>query len=197
MFHALGGVGWQIIDFSFSPTVPDLLGVVEGPGYAIGMATTADSSLLITCGEMGLAVYDLRDIGRVGGRYDPHMPPMAWIDLPGYAVDVDTMGSQRVAFVACGTAGVQIVDFSDTSNVRVVGSYPTGGYAKEIKYKDGRVYVTTEMRGLQVLSVVNPSSPQLIGVIDTEYALGVTVDQHYVYVADEDEGLIIIAIPPY
>jgi hypothetical protein len=78
-----------------------------------------------------------------------------------------------------------------------VGSYATGGYAKELTYANGRVYVTTELRGLQVLSVVNPSSPQLIGVIDTEYALGVTVDQHYVYVADEDEGLIIIAIPPY
>jgi hypothetical protein len=193
--HAVGSLGWQVGDISSSPMYPDIVSTIESPGYAQGMVTTVDSSLLITCGEMGLAIYDLRDIGQVGGRYDTHTPPIAWIDLPGYAVDVDTMGSQRVAFVACGTAGVQVVDFSDTSNVRVVGSYATGGYAKEIACRDGRLYVTTELRGLQVLSVQNPAAPQLIGVVDTENALGLAVDQNYVYVADEGEGLIIIAIP--
>ena len=61
MFHGLGGVGWQVIDFSYSPIVPDPQSTIEGPGFSMGMAMTADSSLLIACGEMGFAAYDLRD----------------------------------------------------------------------------------------------------------------------------------------
>ncbi|MEK9135642.1 MAG: hypothetical protein AAB393_00855, partial [Bacteroidota bacterium] len=125
LFLAIGESGWQVAEIFSLAGYPDVRSTVENPGYAHGMATTTDSCLLVTCGEMGLAIYDLRDIGRVEGHYPPDMTPYAWIDLPGYAVGVDTMGSRRIAFVACGTAGVQVVDFSDTSNVRVIGSYTT------------------------------------------------------------------------
>ena len=81
--------------------------------------------------------------------------------------------------------------------MHVIGSYGTGGYAKEIKYDRGRLYVTTELRGLQILSVQNLSAPVLVGAIHTSFAVGLAVDQHYVYVADEADGLIIVAIPPY
>jgi hypothetical protein len=79
----------------------------------------------------------------------------------------------------------------------VIGGYTTGGYAKEVAYSDGRLYVTTELRGLQIFSFENPGSPRLVGAVDTEFAMGLAVDQRYVYVADQDEGLIIISIPPY
>ncbi len=187
-FDALAGV---------DPGYVDARGSILGPGYARGMAITADSTLALTCGEMGLAIYDLRDIGRVEGFYDSGKRYDAWIDLPGYAVDVAVPENQKIAYVACGTAGVQVVDFSDTANVRVIGSYATRGYAKEIAYKDRRVYVTTELRGLQILSVENPAAPTLVGVVGTSYALGLAVDQRYVYVADQDEGLVIVAIPQY
>jgi hypothetical protein len=172
-------------------------GTIVCPGYAHGMASTLDSSLLIACGEMGVAMYDLRDIGRTEGYYDESKEYYSWIDLPGYAVDVTTMGNQPIAFVACGTAGVWVVDFSDPASIKAVGSYTTGGYAKEVAYNNGRLYVTTELRGLQILAVENPVSPRLVGVVDTEYALGLAVDQRYVYVADQTDGLIVIAIPPY
>jgi hypothetical protein len=193
LLAAIGETGVKIAEISF-PTQPDIRGGLQNPGYALGLTTTPDSAyLLVACGEMGMAIFDVRDMQSGFGSYRQ----VGWRDTPGYASAVATMPNRPIAFLACGTAGVQVVDFSDTTNIRLVGSYATGGYAKELTYANGRVYVTTELRGLQVLSVVNPSSPQLIGVIDTEYALGVTVDQHYVYVADEDEGLIIIAIPPY
>ncbi len=34
-----------------------------------------------------------------------------------------------------------------------------------------------------------------IGTVETELAMGLAVDDKYVYVADEQEGLIIISIP--
>lgn len=196
LLEAKGEWGVRFDDLS-DPTTVDAKGRIEGPGYAHGMAFTADSCLLLTCGEMGLALYDLKDIGRVEGFYDPHTKfYAAWTDLPGYAVGVTTMGEQPIAFVACGAAGVQVVAFTDTS-LSVIGAYSTGGYAKEVAYRSGRLYVTTELRGLQVLSVANPAAPQLVGVVGTKYALGLAVDQRYVYVADETEGLIVIAVPSY
>lgn len=202
LFEAKGETGVRCADLSgVEPGSIDPRGKIENLGYAHGMSTTADSSLLLASGEMGLAVYDIRDIswygGEPGGYYDDRKTSAAWVDLPGYSVDVETMGNQKIAFVACGTAGVYVVDFSDSGSARVIGSYATGGYAKELAYQNNRLYVTTELRGLQVLAVNNPSSPQLVGVVDTEFALGITVDQHYVYIADEVEGLIIVAIPPY
>ena len=198
--EAKGEWGLRFDDLS-DPNMVNPKGRIQGPGYAHGIATTADSTLLLTCGEMGLAIYDLKDIGWYGGEgggfYDERKEYSAWVDLPGYAVDVATLGNEKIAFVACGTAGVFVVNFADSGNARVIGGYSTGGYAKEVAYQNGRLYVTTELRGLQVLSVQDPAAPSLIAAIHSSYALGVAVDQHYVYVSDETEGLIIVAIPPY
>jgi hypothetical protein len=62
-------------------------------------------------------------------------------------------------------------------------------------YKENKVYVTTELRGLQIFDVSNLNSPVRIGTVETEYALGLAVEDNYVYVTDEQEGLIIISIP--
>lgn len=198
LIASTGEYGLQVGDLGdVTPGYVDFKSTIANPGYAHGMAITADTSLLLASGEMGLTVFNLRDIDEVLGFYRDDKRYDAWIDLPGYAVDVTTMGNQPVAFVACGTAGVQIVNFADTGNVRIIGSYATGGYAKEVVYQNNRLYVTTELRGLQILGVENPAAPRLIGAIETKYALGVAVDDHYVYVSDETEGLIIIAIPAY
>jgi len=97
--------------------------------------------------------------------------------------------------VACGTAGFTIIDFSDPEELKIVSRYETGGYAKEILYKDGKVYMTTESRGLKIFDVRSVSAPVLIGTVKTEYAKGVDMDNNYIYVADEVEGLITISIP--
>lgn len=189
---------WGVRFDALEGDIVDFRGRIQPPGFARGMATMPDSTLLMACGEMGLAIYNLKDIGGVtegGGWYDDRKKYDGWIDLPGYAADVAAHDQRRIAFVACGTAGVQIVDFSDTSNIRLIGSYSTRGYAKEIAYQNGRVYVTTETRGLQILSVVDPSNPQLVGLIPTSYALGLALDQRYVYVADQSDGLLVISIP--
>jgi hypothetical protein len=100
-----------------------------------------------------------------------------------------------IAYMACGTAGLQIINFADTNHIYVTGFYTCGGYAKEIIYKNNIVYMTTEESGLQIFDVSDVSNPKLIGIIKTEYALGMEIDEKYIYIADEDEGLIIIAKP--
>lgn len=200
LLEARGEAGVRFADIAETePGHIDTRGTIISPGYARATTTTADSTLLVACGEMGLAMYDIKDIGTYGGGpgfYDERKRYVDWIDLPGYAVHVRPMEDRRIAFVACGTAGVQVVDFSDTT-LRVIGGYPTGGYAKEVAYSRGRLYVTTEARGLQIFSVADPAAPALLGVVETKYALGVDVNDSYVFIADQTEGLIVIKIPPY
>lgn len=84
-------------------------------------------------------------------------------------------------------------DTDSTYAVEIIGSYDGSGYAKELMLVDNKIYMTAS--GVQIIDVANPNSPFLIGQVVTEYSLGVDADEDYIYVADEDEGLIIISIP--
>ncbi len=191
MFTATSEQGVSIAEISY-PVQPDMRGGINTTGYAYGLASTADSSyLMVACGEMGLSIYDISDFQEGFGEY----PLVAWCDTPGYAEAVTVLDNESLAFMACGTAGLQIIDYSDTADVHIVGSYSTGGYAKELIYSNQRILITTEKLGLQIIDVSEVDSPSFIGQVDTEYALGLDMDENYIYIADEVEGLIVISIP--
>jgi hypothetical protein len=159
------------------------------------VSVTSDSNyILVACGEMGLSIVDVSQV-LAGGGYGNHNTLVGWVDTPGYADDVAAHPTLPLAFIASGTGGLQIADYSDSLNIKIVGSYSTGGYAKEVVYKDNKAFVTTELRGLQIIDVSNVTSPVRIGTVQTSFALGLFVDDNYVYVADQVEGLIIISIP--
>jgi len=165
----------------------DYRGYTHTNGFTNGVTTTADESTLFAAtGEMGLSVYNISNFDDGYGIFSS----TSSINLPGYAESVVLNESLQVAFVACGSAGLQVVDYSDTSNMHVIGSYDTAGYAQELLLEDNKIYLTAS--GLQVFDVSSPSNPKLLGIVDTEYALGVTVDSNYIYVADKEEGLIVI-----
>jgi len=165
----------------------DQLGNTHPDGFVRGLTTSVDKSkMFVATGEIGLSLYDISFFDDGYGTY----PLLSSINLPGYAESVVLDEVNQVAYVACGDKGLQVVDYSDTSNIKVIGSYDSAGYAKEIFFENGKVYITAS--GLQIYDVSSPSNPKIIGIVDTEYALGVTVDANYIYVADKEEGLIII-----
>jgi len=191
LITAIGEYGFQISDISY-PFEPDPRGVTSTPGFAQAVYVSPDTNyLLVACGEMGFALFNISELETGWGSY----PMTDWVDIPGYAEDVVSHPTLPYAFMACGTAGFYVIDYSDSVNVKIVGSYSTGGYAKEVAFQDNILYVTTELRGLQIFNVSNLSSPVRIGTVQTQYAVGLYVDDNYVYLADEKEGLIIISIP--
>ncbi len=191
LFTAVSELGVKIADISY-PTVPNPKGDISTSGYAQGMTTTSDSALLlVACGEMGLSVYDISDFQEGYGIY----PRIGWCDTPGKAENIIIKEDESIAFMACGTAGLQIIDYADTNNVHIIGSFDGGGYAKDLLYRNQKIYQTVELGGLQIIDVSDYSNPTIIGVVDTEFSLGLEMDEDYIYVADEIEGLIIISIP--
>lgn len=191
LFTAVSEQGFNISEISY-PTQPDFRSTTFTPGYAQSIVTTNDSNyLLIACGEMGFAMMDISNFQLGFGPY----PLAGWKDMPGYAVDVVNHPALPVAFVACGTAGFEIIDYADTSNIKIISSFDTGGYAKEILFMDNKIFVTTETQGVQIFDVTNISLPVKVGTVSTKFAMGIFIDDNYVFIADEVEGLIVVKKP--
>lgn len=191
MFTAVSEQGVRITDNSY-PTQPDPRGPIYTAGFAYAITTSSDSAyLFVASGEMGFLMYDISDF-QMGV---PNYRQVGWCDTPGKAEMVAIYEEESMAFMACGTSGLQIIDYSDTLNVHIVGTLDAGGYAKDLIYKDHKVFLTAEMSGLQIIDVSDFTNPYLIGEVDTEFALGLDMDDNYIYIADEDEGLITISIP--
>ncbi len=191
MFTAVSDLGVKIADVTF-PTVPDIRGGMFTLGYANDITNTADSSwLMVACGQMGLSVYNISNFMDGFGVY----PFVGWCDVPGYAEALTIVESDSLAYLACGPSGLQVIDYSDSTNIHIIGSYSPGGYAKELIYSKQRIFMTAEKLGLQIIDVSVPTNPTLIGQIATTYALGLDADEKYIYVADETDGVVIVAIP--
>jgi hypothetical protein len=191
LFTTTSETGIKISEISY-PSQPDIRGTINTTGYTQGVTASSDGSkLFATCGEMGLSIFDISDFQDGFGTY----PLIGWCDTEGYAEAITINDSESIAFLTCGTAGLQIIDYSDMTNIHVVGKYSGGGYAKELIYKNNVIFMTAEERGLQVIDVKNIKKPTLIGSVDSEYALGIDMDENYIYIADETQGLIIISIP--
>jgi hypothetical protein len=191
LFTAVSEAGVKIAEISYPPQ-PDVRGGLQTPGYARALTTTPDSTLLIVaCGEMGIALYDIHDLQGGFGTYRQ----WGWLDTPGYVEDIALLGAQKYALLAAGPAGFIIVDFSDSTNIRIAGASATGGFARAVAYRDGKAYVAADRGGLQVFDVRQPASPKLIGTVETTLAYGVALDAHNIYIADRTDGLIIITGP--
>jgi hypothetical protein len=196
LFTAVSEEGINISNIR-DPVHPSFRQTFFIPGFAQSVCTSASDTssennfLLAACGEVGFTIFDISDFQDGYNVYSV----VGWLDTPGYAEDVVAHPDLPYAFLACGTGGFFIVDYSDSANVKIVGSYATGGYAKEIVLNNNKAYVTTGMRGLQIFDVTNLTSPVRIGTVETGLAMGLALNDKYVYVADESEGLIIISIP--
>lgn len=124
-------------------------------------------------------------------RFTPGV--LSSVNIPGYANGVDVSGDY--AFVAAGSAGLQVVDVSDRSAPHVVASLDTPGNANDVRVVGGRAYVADGIAGLQIIDVSSPASPALLGTADTPgEAEDVAVSGARAYVADGPSGLQVIDV---
>ncbi|MEK6279383.1 MAG: DUF5050 domain-containing protein [Acidobacteriota bacterium] len=118
---------------------------------------------------------------------------MSFIQLAGQANNVDVSGD--FAYVAVGSAGMQIVDVSDRRAPHIVSTLDTAGTANDIRVVSNLAYVADGSEGLQIIDVSNPAGPFLLGTINTPGdARDVVVFGPRAYVADGTAGLQIINV---
>jgi hypothetical protein len=176
------------------PKYPGVTGGIPTPGYSRGACVSSDSMyLLCAVGEVGMVMEN------ISGLLDGGPPPdtlSGRLSLPGLAEDIAIKPGTKYACIACGPAGLQIVDYADTSNIEIVGSFATGGYAKEVCVAGDKAYLATETSGVQIIDISDVASPKRLGIVKTKHsALGITKSNGYVFAVDQYDGLIVIKIP--
>lgn len=115
------------------------------------------------------------------------------IAIPGYANNVDVAGNY--AYVAAGSAGLQVVDVTDRSSPVIAGSLDTSGTAIDVRVVGNVVYLADGVSGLQIIDVTDPGAPSLLASYDTAgIAQDLKVDNQYAYIADGKSGLEIVDV---
>lgn len=105
------------------------------------------------------------------------------VTLPGFANEVAVNGNY--AYVAAGSAGLQVVNVADRSNPAIAGSLALPGNANSVRVVGNLVFVAGGSAGLQIVDVTNPLTPVLRSALSTSgNALDVNIQGNVAYVAN-------------
>jgi hypothetical protein len=115
------------------------------------------------------------------------------VDIPGETNNVDV--SEDFAYVAAGSAGLQIIDIADRSAPRLVAALDTSGNANDVVVVGSTAFVADGPAGLQIIDISDPLHPQRLGGVDTPGdAQNVVVRGSLALVADGTTGLQIFNV---
>src|SRR5215213_588449 len=118
---------------------------------------------------------------------------LSFVTIPGFANNVAISGD--FAYVAAGSAGLQVVDVTNRQSPHIVGFLDTPGNANDVKVVGNRAYIADGTAGLRIIDITTPQSPISLGAVDTPgQANDVVVVGNRAYVADGTAGLQIIDV---
>lgn len=156
-----------------NPQVPVLTSQVIMPNFMMTIAAADDRAYAITyTDEQLLHVIDIqhRTLPQVGGS----------IALPMLLRDAAAAGDYL--YLACGDAGLLVVDASDPGQPALVATIPTAGFANSITLADGYAFVADSVSGITLLDLTNPAMPMIVGsAIVRGIAVGSFVHNGYLY----------------
>ncbi|HET8774762.1 MAG TPA: Ig-like domain-containing protein [Thermoanaerobaculia bacterium] len=119
--------------------------------------------------------------------------PLGSVTIPGYANAVDAKGSY--AFVAAGSAGLQVVDLSNPAAPAIVASHDTPGNANDVRIFGNYAYVADGFSGLQIIDIANPLAPATAGAVGIPGgAFDVAISGGLAYVAAGSAGLVVVNV---
>ena len=118
------------------------------------------------------------------------------LDLPGNMEDVAIDRDRRLAFLANSYTGVQIVDISNPSNIRLISSLATPGNAWDILVRDHLLFVAAAKGGLQIIDTRSPEHPIRVGELTLPGMpfLKLALHSNTLYVSCGKKGLLVVDI---
>ncbi|MGV8026592.1 MAG: hypothetical protein AB2L18_08550 [Anaerolineaceae bacterium] len=112
--------------------------------------------------------------------------------LPNFIESIISDGSKYL-YVACGAAGLQILDVSNPASPKLVGSYDTSGYTENVYLKGNNAILADGPSGIQVLDVSNPSAPVWVSeAYPLVYTYDVEMSGNTLYAAGGGSGLLVV-----
>jgi hypothetical protein len=189
-------LGLMIIDVS-DPARPALLAQLVTSGSARRVFVT--ETVVYVAESAGLAIIDASDPAHPVrlAEYDPNEHVAPRYGSRDYVEDVEVVGT--LAYVACGYAGLHILDVSNPAQPAFLGSYDTGGSASFVAVAGSVAYVADrdddDDVGLAIIDVSNPVHPVRVGRFGDAVSAGdVVVSGALVYVTEDNAGLEIIDV---
>ncbi len=187
-YVACGSGGIRAIDVS-NPSAPfDAAGYINCTSDANGLARS-DDLLFVAAHHGGLDVFNISTLA------SPVF--ISNIDLDGYAKKVEV--KNNCAYVACDLGGLQIVDFSDPTNMTRVAWVGDNTRYHGIDIQDNYVFVTGKSGmddyKLDIYSIADPTDPIPAGVyVPPNVGQDVFVSGDYAYVMASTHGVLSLQI---
>ena len=177
-------------------TILNLTSTAEGTTYSSSDLTICNFGAPdgnVFAGNSGTCTITVANNGfsaQVQGTITSFSPTaLSFVSIPGFANGVDVNGDY--AFVAAGSAGLQVVNVSDRTNPTIVASLPLAGNADDVRLLGSLAYVAGDVAGLQVIDVTNPLVPVQRGTLNTSgTALDVAVRGTTAYIANSSNLFI-------
>ena len=119
------------------------------------------------------------------GQEQPGLSPFAEI------VDLDKRGD---LLLGVGQGGLLPYDVSDPDNPEFLGFYPEerGRFYKVEFVSDTRIVLSHRDRGLELVSMDDPSAPLTLSVLDGKGYEGLLVHEGLIYATQRGEGLVVL-----
>ena len=144
--------------------------------------------IFLADGRFGLKIFQHQ-----GPRTPMHLAEIASLRLPGDALRLSVRGG--LAAVALGAGGLAVVDVADPSRPYLKSVLSPGGTTLDVELKDDHAYLANSSKGVIVADLRDPALP----VPRWQYAHGYAQRVHLaggrIYVADQDQGLVILTDP--
>ncbi|MEN8006604.1 MAG: hypothetical protein ABFS42_06280, partial [Candidatus Krumholzibacteriota bacterium] len=168
---ALGYSGLGVVDISTPNQLPSLS--LTATTDVCKDAALLGTTHLVTAEWSALRVYGLQD---------PTAPVEIAAATLSQARSVAVAGD--LAFVACGSLGLAIVDVSNPVMPSLVIQFPVGGFVDQVAVEGDRVYLTGYLVGLVTVDVTTPSSPSVVGTLPlTGEAEAIVIRGGYAYLS--------------
>jgi hypothetical protein len=121
---------------------------------------------------------------------------VSFLQIPGFANSVAVSGD--FAFVAAGSAGLQVVSLSpDRTAPTIAASLPIPGNANDVAIAGNIAYVAMGSSGLATVDITNPLAPKLLGTLNLAgNALDVAPRGTIAYVANGSSLVLVDVTTP-
>lgn len=159
-------------------------------GFANAVVVTPDQRyLLVGVAQEGLLIMDLRSAEQ----------PVLISKLSALQQVESIIVRGKLAFIANGAGGLAIVDLSQASALKLLGTLDTSSYAFDLVLTpDGRTaFVADNSNGVVVVDVSQPTKPRQLAVIPSSAAsAGVALNGNgqTLYIADQADGIQIVDV---
>ena len=168
-------------------------GVQLWPNPRFGWFRGADMDsnwVYLAHGQSGLDCYSMT---YTGGNYT--MTFWGNVDTPGAAYDAAHTADGNYVAVADMQGGLVMIDVSDKSAPRMVGSLipeKVNG-ASQVWVQGDTAYFFDDFNGIYAADISDPTAPRLTAFFETPNPKGMFVtEDHTIFVADQDAGLYIL-----